>query len=66
MICVLKNDFLCVPIIFLVDIDECSNNPCDTNAACKNNDGSYECTCNDGWTGDGDTCSGMFNPVHRE
>ena len=47
-------------IILFVDIDECSDNPCDTNAACKNSDGSYECTCNDGWTGDGDTCAGMF------
>ena len=26
------------------------------NAACTNNDGSYECACNDGYAGDGFTC----------
>ena len=43
-----------------LDIDECSNSPCDGNAACTNNDGSYECTCNVGYTGDGHSCLGMF------
>src|SRR5690606_35733007 len=29
---------------------------CDTNAACENTSGSYECTCKTGYEGDGETC----------
>ncbi|KAJ7380173.1 hypothetical protein OS493_010884 [Desmophyllum pertusum] len=41
------------------DIDECSANdpkPCNENADCSNTIGSYKCTCNNGFTGDGTTC----------
>jgi plastocyanin len=40
------------------DIDECTNGTavCDPNATCSNTDGSYDCTCNSGYTGDGKTC----------
>ena len=39
---------------FLVsDIDECSTNPCDTNADCTNTDGSFICDCAYGYDGDG-------------
>ncbi|XP_072048605.1 cell adhesion molecule Dscam1-like [Amphiura filiformis] len=41
------------------DIDECSNsnlNACDPNANCTNTDGSYYCTCLDGFRGNGETC----------
>ena len=30
---------------------------CDTNANCTNTDGSYNCTCDNGYSGDGFTCS---------
>ena len=42
------------------DIDECSAdlNPCDSNADCINTDGSYNCACQQGFTGDGITCKG--------
>uniref|UniRef100_A0A0G4IG18 EGF-like domain-containing protein n=1 Tax=Chromera velia CCMP2878 TaxID=1169474 RepID=A0A0G4IG18_9ALVE len=42
-----------------IDEDECSLNShdCNQNATCADNIGSFECTCNDGWTGDGLTCS---------
>ena len=42
------------------DIDECSKNgsPCDNNANCFNNDGSFTCTCKDGFTGNGTACVG--------
>lgn len=41
------------------DIDECKTGPfnCDVNANCSDTLGSYQCTCNDGYTGDGETCS---------
>ncbi|XP_072048686.1 uncharacterized protein [Amphiura filiformis] len=37
--------------------DECLTSPCDSNAACSNNPGSFECTCNAGFSGDGLTCT---------
>ena len=42
------------------DIDECAVglDSCDANAGCTNTDGSYECTCNSGYTGSGLSCSG--------
>ncbi|KAI8481558.1 transmembrane receptor protein tyrosine kinase [Branchiostoma belcheri] len=41
------------------DIDECTAgiDNCDTQATCTNTDGSFNCTCNSGYTGDGVTCS---------
>ena len=47
----------------MLDIDECSNNgsPCDENADCLNNDGSYTCTCKDGFTGNGTVCVGKVS-----
>ena len=43
------------------DVDECvSQSPCDSNALCTNILGSYTCACNDGYTGDGRTCTGEY------
>ena len=43
-----------------VDIDECSSEeyPCDFNANCTNNVGSFSCTCQIGYTGNGLYCEG--------
>ena len=43
---------------FLTDIDECAANPgpCSINATCSNSAGSFTCTCNQGYSGDGVTC----------
>ena len=35
---------------------------CDENAQCLNSDGSYSCTCNQGFFGNGTICS-KYNPV---
>lgn len=49
MKCVL---FIYVGILPLSDLDECVvANPCQNNGTCNNNNGSYVCTCNDGWQG---------------
>ena len=51
----------------LIDDDECKNglHDCDLNARCTNTDGSFECTCNDGFHGDGKTCiSSKINECH--
>ena len=45
-----------------IDIDECGAgvSNCDTNAACANIDGTFTCTCNSGFEGDGTVCAGKF------
>ena len=55
----------CVIISYLtiLETDECASNDtntCDINADCTDTDSSYTCTCKDGWTGDGFTCSGKW------
>ena len=49
------------------DIDECSadSSPCDENADCTNSDGSYSCTCKQGFNGDGTLCDGLLKHVYN-
>ena len=52
---------LCVNNVFsLPDIDECAAgmDDCHEQASCMNTDGDYTCTCNNGYTGSGQVCSG--------
>lgn len=44
------------------DFDECTlePNPCDNNADCRNNEGSYTCACKLGYSGDGADCQGIL------
>lgn len=45
-----------------LDIDECETDTdnCDVNAHCNNTKGSFQCTCNTGYSGDGVVCEGWF------
>ena len=46
--------------LFVLDIDECTVGTanCDSNATCTDTEGSFTCTCNAGYTGDGTSCTG--------
>ena len=44
----------------LVDINECLSNPCDINAVCEDVRGSFDCRCNEGYSGNGLTCLSKF------
>ena len=49
----------CFSISNLVDTDECSTlSPCHANATCNNTEGSYTCSCDNGFSGDGILCNG--------
>ena len=47
----------------MLDINECSNvddNNCHENAICTNTNGSFTCQCENGYTGNGTTCTGKW------
>ena len=46
--------------VCILDIDECSSDPCHSNATCGNTIGSFTCTCVSGYTGDGFQCVGKL------
>ena len=45
-----------------LDTNECETSSvnCDSNASCMNTAGSYECTCEGGYSGDGLSCTGEY------
>ena len=47
-------------IFFHLDVNECvlGTDMCNENATCENTIGSYNCSCNDGFAGDGFNCTG--------
>ena len=53
-------------VTFCVDINECTmgENRCHDNAVCSNLLGSYDCTCNPGFAGDGFSCFGELTYSH--
>ena len=52
-------DTLTVSFCYHVDIDECETGTdnCHESAQCTNTEGSFTCSCNPGYTGDGTECS---------
>lgn len=52
---------------FTADINECANkedNECSDDADCTDTDGSYQCACKEGFSGNGIDCKGKsFNFV---
>lgn len=44
----------------LIECDDSSLNICHPNATCSNTVGSFECSCDPGFSGDGVDCSGMY------
>jgi hypothetical protein len=43
----------------IIDVNECvTESPCHANGTCNNTEGSYTCTCNNGYSGDGFLCDG--------
>ena len=48
------------------EINECDGeNDCHDYANCTNTVGSYNCTCNEGFEGNGINCIGTANNLHR-
>ena len=45
---------------FYADVNECLSNPCSVNADCQNINGSFTCTCKDGFDGTGFVCNGSL------
>jgi len=45
-----------------IDVNECliNHGGCDANAKCENTPGSFSCSCNQGYFGNGFVCNGMI------
>ena len=45
----------------IMDVDECRSGThnCDVNAVCTKTNGGFTCACNDGFNGDGTSCTGI-------
>ena len=54
--------YITLHLVF-ADINECEleTYPCHSNASCTDTDGSFNCTCIEGFEGNGFNCTGMCN-----
>lgn len=59
--------FYVVLALYFSDVDECSSNNggCHEHATCDNTEGSFTCTCQPGYSGDGLHCVGGFACVKK-
>ena len=58
-----KEDLLIFnPLLFCLDIDECAikADNCGLHAICNNTEGSFNCSCKDGYSGDCINCTGNY------
>ncbi len=55
------SSFFMFTICYFPDVDECLNNPCHINASCTDNEGSFDCQCNVGFSGDGVNCTSKIS-----
>jgi len=48
--------------VIFIDVDECVENThrCSAHADCEDTEGSYTCTCHEGYRGDGENCKGSY------
>jgi len=60
-----KNNSNGMPLV-LADIDECRMHPCDVEALCHNEPGSFKCACRQGYAGDGITCEGINQSINQK
>ena len=51
---------------FVSDVDECTNgqHKCHKEALCANTHGSYQCSCNLGFIGNGTVCKGICSALN--
>ena len=51
-----------IPLLLSIDINECEleGDDCHMYATCTDTFGSFECTCNSGFEGDGVNCTSMY------
>jgi len=56
-----------IKTLFVLDVNECAKGThnCSADAVCSNSKGSYNCTCNPGYYGDGWVCQGKFNFIAK-
>lgn len=45
------NSLMTVDLHLFTNINECDNNPCQNGGRCTNSEGSFTCSCTDGWEG---------------
>lgn len=57
-----RNDAMVPPFCLIVDVNECTEatDNCHDDATCTNTKGSFACTCNQGYSGNGVSCAGMI------
>ena len=60
---VILSSYFMSSICYFLDIDECLNNPCHHNASCTDNEGSFYCQCNVGFSGDGVNCTSKISSL---